>query len=36
MLMLEKLIDTLTAEGAVFLTLDEVQQEFRARVEGKA
>lgn len=36
MLMLEELIDTLTAEGAVFLTLDEVQQEFRARVEGKA
>jgi peptidoglycan/xylan/chitin deacetylase (PgdA/CDA1 family) len=37
MLMLEKLTDTLTAEGAVFLTLDELQREFRARVaEGKA
>jgi peptidoglycan/xylan/chitin deacetylase (PgdA/CDA1 family) len=31
MLMLEKLIDTLGAMGAEFLTLDQVQQEFRAR-----
>ncbi|MBR0650101.1 polysaccharide deacetylase [Roseomonas terrae] len=31
MLILEKLIDELTRMGAVFLTLDEVQQEFRAR-----
>jgi peptidoglycan/xylan/chitin deacetylase (PgdA/CDA1 family) len=31
MLMLEKLIDTLAAEGAVFLTLEEVEAEFRAR-----
>lgn len=36
MLMLEKLIDTLAAEGAVFLTLDELQQEYRARVAGGA
>lgn len=36
MLMLEKLIDTLTAEGAVFLTLDELQQEYRARIAGGA
>ncbi|HEV7264599.1 MAG TPA: polysaccharide deacetylase [Falsiroseomonas sp.] len=36
MLMLEKLIDTLTAEGAVFMTLDELQTEFRARAGGAA
>lgn len=34
MLMLEKLIDTLTEEGAVFLTLEELEQEYRARVAG--
>jgi peptidoglycan/xylan/chitin deacetylase (PgdA/CDA1 family) len=32
MAMLEKLIDALTRMGAEFRTLDEVQQEFRARV----
>ncbi|MBP0447095.1 polysaccharide deacetylase [Roseomonas sp. SSH11] len=32
MLMLEKLIDRLGRMGAVFLTLDQVQQEFRERV----
>lgn len=31
MLILEKLIDELTRQGAEFLTLDEVQHEFRAR-----
>ena len=31
MLMLEKLIDALGGMGAEFLTLDEIQQEFRAR-----
>lgn len=34
MLMLEKLIDTLTEEGAVFLTLEELEQEYRGRVAG--
>ena len=34
MIMLEKLIDALEREGAVFLTLDELQQEYRARQAG--
>jgi hypothetical protein len=32
MLMLEKLIDALSAMGAEFCTLDQIQREFRARV----
>ena len=32
MLMLEKLIEALTAMGAEFCTLDQIQREFRARV----
>ena len=32
MLILEKLIDALTGMGAAFLTLDEVQQEYRTRM----
>jgi peptidoglycan/xylan/chitin deacetylase (PgdA/CDA1 family) len=31
MMMMEQLIDGLTAMGAEFRTLDEVQQEYRAR-----
>jgi peptidoglycan/xylan/chitin deacetylase (PgdA/CDA1 family) len=34
MMMMEQLIDGLTAMGAEFRTLDEVQQEFRARQAG--
>ena len=34
MMMMEKLIDALTAMGAEFRTLDEVQQEFRTRQAG--
>jgi peptidoglycan/xylan/chitin deacetylase (PgdA/CDA1 family) len=34
MIMMEKLIDGLTRMGAEFLTLDQVQQEFRARQGG--
>ncbi|WP_207538293.1 polysaccharide deacetylase family protein [Sabulicella rubraurantiaca] len=34
MLILEKLIDELTRQGAEFLTLDEVQQEFRTRAKA--
>jgi hypothetical protein len=32
--MLERLIDGLARMGAVFRTLNEVQQEFRARAAG--
>ncbi|MFC7555623.1 polysaccharide deacetylase family protein [Pseudoroseomonas wenyumeiae] len=34
MMMMEKLIDALTAMGAEFCTLDEVQREFRTRQAG--
>lgn len=35
MLMLEKLIDALVKQGAVFLTLDALQQEYRARTRAR-
>jgi peptidoglycan/xylan/chitin deacetylase (PgdA/CDA1 family) len=34
MTILEKLIDALTAKGAVFMTLDELQKEFRGRARA--